>query len=124
MKRGFTLVEVLLAAAILSASLVVLLTGASRCLAVMKSAKNYQQAQWTLGQGEVDFPMMATNDVKALAVDEAKGHYDNGFTYSRTVDDDEDEDGLYVVRITVKWSDRENAPREEVVRYVWQPKEK
>ena len=122
MKRGFTLVEVLLATAILSISLVVLLTGMSRCLAVMKAARNYQTAQWTLGQGEVDYPMTATNDVRKLAVDEVK--YDNGFTYSRTVEDDEDEDGLYVVRIVVKSSERQDAPREGVVRYVWQPKEK
>jgi prepilin-type N-terminal cleavage/methylation domain-containing protein len=120
-KRGFTLVEVLLAAAILGASLVVLLTGASRCLAVMKSAQRYQQAQWTMGQGEVDHPMLTTNDVKSLVVDEVK--YDNGYTYSRSVEDDEDKDGLYVVRIVVTWSERENGPREEVVRYVLQQKE-
>lgn len=120
MKQGFTLVEVLLATAILAVSLVVLLTGASRCLAVMKSAERYQQAQWTMGQGEVDHPMLVTDDIKSLALDEVK--YDNGYTYSRTIEDDEDEDGLFVVRIMVKWSDRENGPREEVVRYVYQRK--
>jgi len=121
-KMGFTLVEVLLATAILCASLVALLTGASRCLAVMKAAKNYQVAQWTLGQGEVDYPITATNDVKTLAVDEVK--YPNGCTYSRTVEDDEDKDDLYLVHIVVTWTDRPDGPHEEVVCYAFQQKEK
>jgi prepilin-type N-terminal cleavage/methylation domain-containing protein len=119
-KRGFTLVEVLLATAILCASLVALLAGASRCLAVMKAAKNYQSAQWTLSMGEVDYPLMATNDVKRLAVDEVT--YPNGFTYTRTVEDDEDKDNLYLVRITVAWPGHREGPHEEVVRYVLQQK--
>lgn len=120
MKRGFTLVEVLLATVILSVSLVALLTGASRCLAVMKGAKNYQMAQWVMGQGEVDSPLMATNDVKSLAYEH---EYDNGFKYVRTVDDDDDKDSLYLVRIVVTWSDRPGAPHEEVVRYVLEQKQ-
>ena len=67
MKKAFTLVEVLLATAILSVSLVALLTGASRCLSVMKQAKSYQTAQWTLGLGEVDHPLEATNIDSAVA---------------------------------------------------------
>jgi prepilin-type N-terminal cleavage/methylation domain-containing protein len=122
MKRGFTLVEVLLATLILSLALVALLTGASRCLAVMKQAKQYQTAQWTLGLGEVDYPMEATNDVKQLAVDDVA--YPNGCTYSRIVEDDEDEDGLYVVRIRVTWPGRGNVMKEEVVRYVFEQKKK
>ena len=119
MKRGFTLVEVLLATAILCVSLVALLTGASRCMAVMKAAKNYQTAQWVLGQGEVDSPITSTNDVKTL---EYEHEYDNGFKYERTVEDDDDEDGLYLIRIVVTWTDRDDGPREEVVRYVLEQK--
>ena len=122
MKKAFTLVEVLLATAILSVSLVALLTGAARCLSVMQQAKSYQTAQWTLGLGEVDHPLEATNDVKSLAVDEVR--YPNGCAYSRTVEDDEDEDGLYLVRITVTWPDKGSVAREEVVRYVFQQKKK
>ena len=118
-KQGFTLVEVLLATVILSVSLVVLLTGASRCLAVMKAGKNYQMAQWVLGQGEVDSPLMATNDVKSMAYEH---EYDNGFKYVRTIEDDDDKDGLYLVRTVVTWTGRAEGPREEVVRYVLEQK--
>ena len=37
---------------------VALLTGASRCLSLMKRARIYQEALWTLGKGEVDFPLV------------------------------------------------------------------
>ena len=83
-------------------------------------AHRYQQAQWTLGLGEADHPMYATNDVKQLVVDHER--YPNGCTYSRTVEDDEDKDGLYVVRITVTWPEHGAEMKEEVVRYVLERK--
>ncbi|MFC1462201.1 prepilin-type N-terminal cleavage/methylation domain-containing protein [Verrucomicrobiota bacterium] len=115
---GMTLIEVLLASVILGTGLMVLLTGASRCLAVVHKAKNYQIAQWTLNMGELDYPVIDTNDVMALAV--SAFEYDNGFTFERLIDDDEDEDGLYVVRTVVSWPERGRVAREEVVRYVLQ----
>ena len=111
----------MLAVAILSVGLVVLLTGASRCLAVIKISKNYQTAQWTMNMGDIDHPLVFTNDVKSLEV--APKEYDNGFTFERVVEDDEDEDGLYVVRTRVSWSDRGRHPYEETVRYLWEPPE-
>jgi hypothetical protein len=111
-----TLVEVLLAISILGAGLVVMLTAGSRCLAVMRIARNYQSAQWTLGMGEIDYPLEIEEDIEELVVDPEE--YPNGFTFSREVDEDEDEDGLYVVRTRVTWSDRGRHGVEEVVRYV------
>ncbi len=121
-KHGLTLVEVILAAAILGIGLTVLLTAASRCLAVMKQAKNYQAALWTLNMGEVEYPMIATNELEDLVVD---GHeFDNGFIYSREVDEeDEDEDGLHEVRTRVTWKGRGSEMVEEVVQYVYREPE-
>lgn len=116
-----TLVEVLLAVALLSLGLSVLMLGASRCLAVMKAARYYQTAQWTLGLGEAEFPLLETNDVQALAV--APHTFDNGFTYERRVEEDADEDGLHAVYFTVSWTDRDRRAVEETVRYVYQPEE-
>ena len=117
MKKGLTLVEVLLAVAILSVGLVVLLTATSRCLAVMKVAKNYQTAQWTLGRGELDHPFAATNYIEDLEVEPFT--YPNGFTFSRVVEDDDDEDGLFVARTRASWLSRERELYEEVVQYVF-----
>jgi prepilin-type N-terminal cleavage/methylation domain-containing protein len=120
-RNGMTIIEVVLASAILSVALVVLLTGAARCLGVMKLARNYQTARWTMDLGNQEHPMLSTNDVNDLEV--AAITYPNGYKYSRTVEDDEDEDGLYIIRTRVSWSDRGREPYEEVVEYVWQKEE-
>jgi hypothetical protein len=76
---------------------------------------------WVLDLAELEHPLIATNNVKGLEVDGAE--YANGFVFSRIVEDDEDEDGLYVVRQTIKWKERGGYSTEEVVRYVLQLKD-
>ena len=120
--EGFTLIEVMLAVIILSVGLTVMLTAASRCLAIMRSAKNYQTAQWTLNKGDLDYPIVTTNDVKSLVVSPVE--YPGGFSFSREIDDDDDKDHLYVMHTKVSWSDHSHQMSEEVIRYVLEtPKE-
>jgi prepilin-type N-terminal cleavage/methylation domain-containing protein len=118
---GFTLIEVLLAALIMGFGLSVLLVGTSRCLYAMKTAQQYQTAQWIMGLGEAEHPLLATNDVEALNVSPVS--YDKGYTFERKVDEDDDDDGLYVVHSLVKWPDRNANGVEEAVRYVYKPKD-
>ena len=117
--EGMTLIEVMLAVAILGFSFTVLLTAASRCIAAIKQAQIYQQAQWTMAMGEAEFPLMKTNDVENLSA--GPETYDNGLTYMREVEDDEDEDGLYVVRSRVSWSSHGTERFEEAVFYIFKP---
>ncbi len=112
-----TLIEVMLASFLLGVGLLVLVTGAGRCAAVMRKAALFQEARWVMDQGEVDHPLIRTNDVSVLEVSETE--YPNGFTYQRVVEDDEDEDGLFVVRSRVSWSRQGRGSFEEVVRYVY-----
>lgn len=121
-RGGFTLVEVLLAVVIMSVGLTVLLTATARCLGVMKKAQNYQVALWTLNMGEAEHPIMATNDIKDIDVDSVE--YPNGFTYSRKVEEDTDEDGLYAVRSRASWSEKGSESYEEVVGYIFHPEDK
>lgn len=118
--EAFTLIEVMLAMLILGVALGVLLTGASRCLAVMKVAQNYQTAQWVMGMGEQEYPPSYTNDIKELNVEPKR--YENGFVFSRTVEDDEDEDGIFVLRTRVQWTERNKEAYEENVRLVYDEK--
>lgn len=117
-KRAFTLIEVLLAAAILGVGMGMMLTAASRCLAAMKQARKYQEAQWTLNRGLLDYPLLPTEDVEDWNV--TGETYENGLTFSREVEEEpiEEEDGLFVVRSRVVWSQKGREAREEVVQYI------
>ncbi|MCE9615331.1 MAG: prepilin-type N-terminal cleavage/methylation domain-containing protein [Lentisphaerae bacterium] len=118
-RGGFTLIEVLIAAAILGVGLTALLTAASRCLAVMRAAQQYQDAQWALNLGELEHPVLPTQDYKDWEV--SAEAYDHGMTYSREVEepDEERKDGLYLLRSRVTWSSKNRRGYEEVVRYVF-----
>jgi len=119
-----TLIEAVLAVAILALTIVVLMTAASRCLAVMRIAERYQTAQWVMGMGESDYPMSETNDVKDCVL--SPGHeYPGGYVYSRVLDEKpfDEESHLYLLRIRVTWSDRGGQSVEEVVRCFYQPED-
>ncbi|NQT92449.1 MAG: prepilin-type N-terminal cleavage/methylation domain-containing protein [Lentisphaerae bacterium] len=120
-RRGLTLIEVVLAVAILSVGLSFLLAAASKCIAVMKVSGKYQRAQWIRGRGELEFPLAEAEELDDMEVEPYE--YDNGLSFSREVGDDDDEDGLYVVRTRVSWSEHGRESFEEVVRYVWHPEE-
>jgi prepilin-type N-terminal cleavage/methylation domain-containing protein len=122
-RSGMTLVEVILAIAILGSSMVALLVASSRCLTAMKAAQRYQGAQWTMGAAEVDFPIHETNEVESLVVEPHE--YPGGYEYSRVLDDVpfDEKHSLYLMRIRVKWADRGGETVEEVVRCFYQPKD-
>lgn len=110
----------MLAALILGVGLTVVLTGASRCLAVMKQAREFQRAQWALDLGALEHPILFVEDIKEAGVD---GEEYDGVTFSREVEEDDDEDGLYVVRSRASWGEEGKGAVEEVVEYVYQPPE-
>lgn len=122
-RGGLTLIEVLMATAILGAAMAMLLTAASRCLAAMKIARNVQIAHWTFSMGELEHPLIATNEVEALEVWPVE--YADGFFFEREAErdaetrDEDDRGFLYIVRTRVRWSERSRELAEEVVGYVY-----
>ncbi len=115
---GMTLIEVMLATVILGTSLVALMMCISVSMRVYSLAYELQKVPWVLGMGEMEYPLYdAPEPLEDLVVDPDSQLVD-GFTFSRDVEEDEDEDGLYVVRTYVKWGDAEDEV-EEIVRYIY-----
>jgi len=127
-RRGFTLIEVLLASLILGIGLTVLLSSLSICLRTMKLARDYDRVQWVLGLGELTYPepLEISKDVKTDYTVEPDDQLFEGFTFERVVDEktpeEEQKDKLFVVRTRVLWGEDEGdgRPCEELVRYVWE----
>lgn len=117
-RAGLTLVEVLLAMLIIGAGGLVLMTAASRCLAVIRVSRNYHSARHVFDLGELEHPVIITNDtIYNLDLDPVE--YPNGFTFSRKAEDREDLKGMKIVRTRVAWSQRGQQAYEETVSYLY-----
>jgi hypothetical protein len=121
-----TLIEVLLAITILSMGLSALLVGSSRCLAVVRQARNYETARRLLPRVEIESPL--DPDEQGLQEAEDSGDFgpeDAGFKWERTVRPiGEKEDHLFEIVTRVLWSDDERASRETVTTWIYDPKSK
>jgi prepilin-type N-terminal cleavage/methylation domain-containing protein len=123
-KRGLTLLEVLIAVALLSLGLVVMLTAISRCLAVLKASTGYHRAMWALSVGEAENPIVLTDKGDFAPEDFEVSPVDlGGVTFERTVEDpdadaDDSEVRLLVVKMKLTWSAYGKQKTEEVPRYI------
>ena len=137
--NGMTLVEVLVAITFLGAGLTAIMVALSQSMVTMKTAKEYLDAQWVLGLGELKNPIRETDDVKEkvpvaaesldeLLNDEMKKRR---YMFEREVDEKQDDpdiedDGLYVVRSRVSWGGvryrGDKGTSEEIVRLVLEKK--
>ena len=130
MRRGFTLLEVLLAAIILGAGLAAILVSMSQAQRMMLSQTDYETAQEVMDLGDMAYPLEEVTEEDDLDVREqratelwelvtderltsAQREKLHGFTWERENldrnpkdDDIKRMNNLYRVRITVTWGDR------------------
>jgi len=121
-RAGLTLIEVLLALAILGAAAGVLMAAASRCLAVVKVAKNYYEARRILDIGEIEHPLLVVKELgkdKAVNLDVSPIQYPKGFTFTRVSERSGAHKDLMIVRDRVSWATRGKDSYEEVTTYLY-----
>ena len=119
-----TLVEILMALAILSIAAGVLMTATSRCLAVVSTAKNYYEARRILETGELDYPLLVIQkkgekELTALNLNVGPIEYPRNFTFQRKSERDEKKEDLMVVKSRVTWSAKGKTSFEEVTSYLY-----
>ena len=131
-RRGFTLLEVMVATIILSLGLVALLTAFMQCQRIMRATQGVETAQYVLMLGETLYPLPSPDlvsddplDNELLNIEETeamsllrdlelddvtKERRDelDSYTFERTVDEVDDEElarsgYLYTVRTVIRW---------------------
>ena len=123
-KAGMTLIEILMALAILAISAGILMTATSRCLNVVSTAKNYYEARRILETGELEYPLLVVQkknekELKALNLNVGPIEYPRNFTYQRTSERDANKTDFMVVKSRVSWSAKGKASFEEVTSYLF-----
>ena len=147
MKRGFSLIEVIIATVIMSLGLISILASFNQCQRAMGASKRFETAQYALGLGEMLHPMPEPDQVRddplsdkllnipaetasamadelGVELSRQKREELSDYTFERTVDEISDEElerngHIYTVRTTVRWELRDPKPREETVITFW-----
>ena len=118
--RGMTLLEVLLAVAILGVCMAGIMRGIGACMEVYRSSAFVQRAIGALARAESEWPIIVQSDPEEdLAVSGAD--IGDGWTFSRVCEPDDDEDALYVLRSTVTLGSGGPGAQFETVRLMYLP---
>ncbi len=116
-----TLIEVLIALVILSIGASSLLLAMSRCLSVVRTARNREVARGLLARVDLENPIESV-DLNEMS---ESGSFDDleGYIWQREflMVDQEERPGLFVVRTRVQWAERGRDTFEEVIAYKYAP---
>lgn len=123
-KRGLTLIEVMLALAIVAVGLTALIAAAARCVSVIAQSRAYETSRHLLAQVEVEHPLLLKEKIKpGRESGSFSGEY-YGYRWTRDVElVGREKDGLFRVSTRVYWSERGREAFDEVETYLYAPEE-
>ena len=120
-RSGMTLIEVLIALIILSVGVSSMMVAMSRCLAVVRTARNRDVSRNLLRQVDIENPI----DRKTIEETSESGDFEDheAYTWYREVImvDEEERPGLFLVTTRIQWSERGKDAFEEIVAYKYAP---
>jgi hypothetical protein len=120
-----TLIEVMLAVVILGMSLGALVEAASRALAVVRQARNYEMARRMLGRVDAENPLRLLDEIAAGTTSGGFDGGPSGWGWTRTlVDfsaDDDQKEGLFQLTTRVTWAQGQGQGMEETVQMLYVP---
>lgn len=124
-RAGLSLVEVLMAILILGIGISSLVMATSRCLAVVRKARNFEIARRLLGEIELTDPLIPGE----IEAGEESGNCEpphRDWRWTRTVEEDEndEESGLFKITMRIYWSEKGRETYEEVITYLYSPEDK
>lgn len=120
-KTGMTLIEVLIALIILSIGVTSMMLAMSRCLSVVRTARNRNVSYNLLRQLDVEMPI----DKQSIEEVSESGEFEDveGYMWYREVVmvDEEERPGLFLVTTRIQWSERGKDAFEEIIEYKYAP---
>lgn len=124
-RHGLTLIEVMLALAIVAVGLTAIIAATSRCLSVIAQSRAYETSRHLLARVEVEQPIWLKEKIEPGSESGTftGDHY--GYRWTRDIEIvGRKEDGLFLVRTRVYWSERGRESFDEVQTYLYAPEEK
>lgn len=120
-KTGLTLIEVLIALVILTVGVSSMMLAMSRCLSVVRTARNREVARGLLRRVDIENPI----DRKTIQETDEEGEFEDldGYVWLRNIQmvDEEERPGLFLVTTRVQWSERGRDAFEEIITYNYAP---
>jgi len=125
---GLTLIEVLMALAIMGIGVSALVAASSRCLAIVRQSKNYENARRLIGEAEFkmqEYLLKEKGDVaekrESWTFKAPFDGYTGAWELKKSSADIEEYEGLWEYTLTVEWAEKASRGREQVGGYYYLP---